>query len=192
MANLRSDRDCFLPTTLTTLKAGWKQTIWRICNLIFRRSVHSNEWTGNSNKVGRQSWYRAPLSGKFSFWHSGAQQDSCCRIFFLGTIFLRCIIFKRLQRFTVRVRKLLASVIRLGEQEQHFVSQLCCHYQSSRYDARTFGKWDSIFLRSFCFHPLFRVVSVVGRKQWRSDLRLLKADRSHSKPIEVNQKVKKM
>ena len=61
---------------------------------------------------------------------------------------------------------------RLGEQEQHIVSQLCCHYQSSRCDARTFRKWDWIFFRSFVFtHPLERI-RVVGRKQWRSDLRL--------------------
>ena len=35
----------------------------------------------------------------------------------------------------------------------NFVSQLCCHSQSTRGDARTFRKWDWIFVRLFVFYP---------------------------------------
>ena len=65
--NLGSDCHCFLPTMLTTLMGGWKQTIWRICNLVFQRSVHRPSGLGTTTKFARQSWYRAPYQENLVF-----------------------------------------------------------------------------------------------------------------------------
>ena len=110
-SNLRTDSHCFLPNTQSSKGMGRKQTIWQICNLIFWRSMHNNKWTGNNNKVVRQSWYRAPLSRKFSFWHSDTAKDSRMKFFSCDYFPQMYNFLKRLQRFTVR--KFWVSIIRL-------------------------------------------------------------------------------